>query len=227
MNYTICTVVNDIYLDFLYYFVKSALDKCENMSELVILYTGENFKSDSIFDNKKVKIVKYQESIKTTNIWDGGWQKNVELKTAFLRHLAINSDQPIFLIDVDCYFLKEFIDVIDPKMDILVTRRIHNLPYIASFVGLIKPKNCIEFIDLWRHIMSEIPKVPKETTALVNTIPLMKNKLSIQEISDNVISCINFKNIPSEAKILHFKGRKVGDAITLVKDRLENLKTIL
>ena len=46
MKYTICTVVNDIYLDFLYYFTKSALEKCNNLDQLIILYTGENFKDD-------------------------------------------------------------------------------------------------------------------------------------------------------------------------------------
>jgi hypothetical protein len=227
MKYTICTIVNDVYLEFLYYFVKSALEKCENMSELIVLYTGENFKPDPIYLNPKIKLVKYCETIKTTNIWDDGWQKNVELKTQFLRHLAVNLDQPIFLIDVDCYFLKEFIDVVDPNMDILVTKRVHTLPYIASFVGLIKPKRCVEFIDVWRYIMSRIPRVPRETLALVNTIPIMKNKISIQEVSDTVIGYIYFQNIPEETKILHFKGRKSGDAIELIKDRLENLKTIL
>ena len=227
MKYTICTVVNDIYLDFLYYFVKSALDKCTNMSELVILYTGENFKEDPIFTHEKVKILKNQETIKTTNIWDAGWQKNIDLKTQFLRDLASKSDKPVFLVDVDCYFLKEFIDVVDPTKDILVTKRVHSSPYIASFVGLIKPQSCIPFIDVWRDQMSKIPNVPKETTALVRTIPIMQDKVAIQEVPDTTISCINFQNTPPEARILHFKGTRVGDAVELVKRRLENLKTII
>ena len=57
MKYTICTVVNDIYLEFLYYFTKSALEKCPSMDQLIILYTGENFSQDPIFNNSRVKIV--------------------------------------------------------------------------------------------------------------------------------------------------------------------------
>ena len=227
MKYTIFTVVNDIYLDFLYYFVKSALEKCPNMSELVILYTGENFKNNPIFDNPKVKIIKHNESIKTQNIWDSGWQKNIDLKTKYLRDLAVNADKPIFLVDVDCYFLKEFIDVVDLNKDILVTKRVHSSPYIASFVGLIKPQACVNFIDAWRTQMSKIPNIPKETTALVQTIPIMKDKVSIQEVPDTTISCINFQSPPPEARILHFKGTRVGDAVELVKRRLENLRSII
>lgn len=227
MKYTICTVVNDIYLDFLYYFTKSALEKCKNLDELVILYTGENFKQDAIFNDSRVKIVKYTNSIKTQNIWDSGWQKNVDLKTQFLRDLSINSNKPIFLIDVDCYFLNDFIDVVDMSKNIIVTKRIHTLPYIASFVGLINPDKCISFIDTWRHQMSMIPDVPRETTALVNTISLMKSKITIQEVPDTTISCINFQSPPPEARILHFKGSRIGDAVELVKKRLENLKSIV
>ena len=227
MKYTICTVVNDIYLDFLYYFTKSALEKCQDMDQLVILYTGENFKDDPIFTNDKVKIVKYTNPIKTQNIWDAGWQQNIDLKTQFLRDLATKSNQPIFLVDVDCYFLKEFIDVVDPNKDILVTKRVHSSPYIASFVGLIKPDKCLSFIDEWRNQMSKIPNVPKETTALVRTIPLMKDKIGIQEVPDTTISCITFQNPPPETRILHFKGTRVGDAVELVKRRLDNLKTII
>jgi len=227
MKYTICTVVNDIYLDFLYYFTKSALEKCTNLDELVILYTGENFKQNPIFNDSRVKIVNYVKPIKTQNIWDSGWQKNIDLKTQFLRDLAVNSDKPIFLVDVDCYFLNEFVDVVDVSKDILVTKRVHKSPYIASFVGLINPKKCVPFIDRWRHQMTLIPDVPRETTALVNTIPIMKDKIAIQEVPDTTISCINFQSPPPEARILHFKGTRVGDAVELVKKRLENLKSIV
>lgn len=227
MKYTIFTVVNDIYLDFLYYFVKSSLEKCHNMSDLVILYTGENFKNHPIFEDPKVKIIKHNESIKTQNIWDSGWQKNIDLKTKYLRDFAVNRDKPIFLVDVDCYFLKEFIDVVDLNKDILVTKRVHNSPYIASFVGIIKPQSCLTFIDTWRVEMNKISKVPKETSALIKTIPIMKDKISIQEVSDTTISCINFQSPPPEARILHFKGTRVGDAVELVKRRLENLKSII
>lgn len=227
MRYTICTVVNDIYLDFLYYFTKSALEKCRNLDELIILYTGENFKQDPIFNDSRVKIVKYVKPIKTQNIWDSGWQKNIDLKTQFLRDLAVNSNKPIFLVDVDCYFLNEFIDVVDSSKDILVTKRVHKSPYIASFVGLINPSKCVQFIDVWRHQMTLIPDVPRETTALVHTIPIMKDKIAIQEVPDTTISCINFQSPPAEARILHFKGTRVGDAVELVKKRLENLKSIV
>jgi len=227
MKYTICTVVNDIYLEFLYYFTKSALEKCANMDQLIILYTGENFSQDPIFNNSRVKIAKYSTPIKTQNIWDSGWQQNIDLKTQFLRDLATKSNQPIFLVDVDCYFLKEFIDVVDTSKDILVTKRVHSSPYIASFVGLIKPDKCISFIDEWRNQMSLIKTIPKETTALVKTIPIMKDEIAIQEVPDTTISCINFQSPPPEARILHFKGTRVGDAVELVKKRLENLKSIV
>ena len=227
MKYTICTVVNDIYLDFLYYFTKSALEKCTNLDKLVILYTGTNFKSDSIYDHNKVKIIKHSEPINTQNIWDSGWVKNVDLKSKFLRDLAIESDQPIFLIDVDCYFLREFIDTIDQSKDVVVTKRKHNLPYIASFVGLINPKSCLEFIDVWRNIMGSIQKAPKETSALCQTVSIIKKKLNVQEIPDTTISCVNFRSPPAEARILHFKGSNIGDATDLIKKRLQNLKSII
>ena len=130
-------------------------------------------------------------------------------------------------MDVDCYFLKEFIDVVDTSKDILVTKRVHSSPYIASFVGLIKPDKCISFIDEWRNQMSLIKTIPKETMALVKTIPIMKDDIAIQELPDTTISCINFQSPPPEARILHFKGTRVGDAVELVKKRLENLKSIV
>jgi hypothetical protein len=200
------------------------------MDQLIILYTGENFSQDPIFNNSRVKIVKYSDPIKTQNIWDSGWQQNIDLKSQFLRDLATKSNQPIFLVDVDCYFLKEFIDVVDTSKDILVTKRVHSSPYIASFVGLIKPDKCISFIDEWRNQMNLIKAIPRETTALVNTIPIMKNKIEIQEVLDTTISCINcinFQTPPPDARILHFKGTRVGDAVELVKKRLENLKSIV
>jgi hypothetical protein len=75
--------------------------------------------------------------------------------------------------------------------------------------------------------MSLIKTIPKETTALVKTIPIMKDEIAIQEVPDTTISCINFQSPPPEARILHFKGTRVGDAVELVKKRLENLKSIV
>jgi hypothetical protein len=197
------------------------------MDELIILYTGENFNEDIIYNNERVKIHKYKECVTTKEIWDVGWQKNVDLKTQFLRDLAVKKDNPIFLIDVDCYFLDEFIDTIDMNCDIAITKREYTSPYIASFVGLIKPKSCLEFIDIWRNIMRQIPTTPRETRALCETVPLMKEKIKIQEIPETIINCINFKSPPIDSKILHFKGRSVGDVKKLLLSRLNNLKSII
>lgn len=228
-DYIICTVVNDNYLDFLYYFTKSILEKCKNLSELIILYTGEKFSEDIIYKNKKIKILKHNETIKTESIWDNGWQKNVDLKSQLLKHLALNSDNPIFLIDVDSYFLYDFIDLVDFDKDILVTSRPqHHLPYIASFLGLIKPKRCIPFIDVWRNEMKKIQSVPRETRALVNTVFFFKEnvkKIKIQEIEDTVISCVDYTSPKSNTRIIHFKGTQtIGDVKNLLNNRLERLK---
>jgi len=227
MKYTICTVVNDNYLGFLHYFTKSALEKCTNLDKLIILYTGYAFPDDALYQDSRVKIVKYHQPIETQKIWDGGWEKNVNLKSQFLRDLAVDSDQPIFLIDVDCYFLREFIDVIDPTKDIAVTKRDNIPPYIASFVGLIKPKSCLEFIDTWRTQMASITTMPKETRALCQTVAIMGKKLKIQEIPDTTISCLKIIPMAPDARILHFKGKAAGDAAHLLKKRLESLESIL
>lgn len=225
MNYRICTVANDNYREFLFYFTKSALEKCKNMQSIHILYTGENIPNDDVFLSNKVDIIKHSELVKTKEIWDNGWQKNVDLKSTFLKSLAIKFDDPIFLIDADCYILNEFIDIIDITKDLVVTKRHGYTPYIASFVGLINPKRTLDFIDLWRLNMSQIKNPPKETPALVKTI--QTTTLKYQEIPDTIINSLNFKNPDENTKILHFKGTRIGDAEILLKNRLNNLKSII
>lgn len=231
IKYNICTVANDCYSNFLYYFVKSALEKCKNMSELIILYTGEKINDDPIFKNEKVKIVKLNENIKTNKIWDVGWQKNIDLKTQFLRSLAVKHTVPIFLVDVDSYFVDDFINLIDLSKDICVTYRPqHFKPYIASFVGLIKPKKCLAFIDIWRNEMRNINYIPKETIALINTISFVRKnvKIDIQEINESVISCLDQNYSPKITKIIHFKGGSIKGNITdLLSKRIKRLENII
>lgn len=229
MNYNICTVANEAYLNFLYYFTKSALEKCKDLKKLYILYTGENFPDDPIYNNEKITILKHNSIILTKNIWDEGWLKNVDLKSKFLKFLSVETPDPLFLIDVDCYFLTEFIEEIDLSSDLIFCLRDHFVPYIGSFVGLIHPEKCIEFIDLWRKNIESIKTVPKETPALVSTIKYLKEKnmYKIQEIKDTIISCAKLDPIPNEAKILHFKGGRIGDVNEMLNKRLEKLKSIL
>lgn len=228
-RYSICTVVNDVYLDFLYYFVKSALEQCKGLENIFILYTGSNFPKLDLYCGNKIKVFKHHEIIKTENIWDKGWEKNVELKTAFVKNLALNYDNPLFLIDVDCYFVDDFIDTIDMSQDLVICKRqvIINRDYIASFVGLLKPKACISFLDIWIDKMKKIPKVPKETLALCLTVPIIKKSLKVQELKDDVISCVHVDPPLKIAKILHYKGRSVGEATNLINDRFLKLKKIL
>lgn len=227
-NYYICTVVNDVYLNFLYYFTKSALEKCKNLKKLYVLYTGENFSKDPIYSDDRVCIIKHDSVIHTKNIWDDGWIKNVNLKSSFLKKLANEHDEPIFLIDVDSYFISDFISDIDMSCDLVICSRNHPKPYIASFIGLINTKKSIDFIDVWRQNIEKIKDVPKETNALINTIKEIKNNYKIQELVDDKISCSHsFENPPTETKILHFKGGNIGNAQELLNKRLEKLKSII
>lgn len=228
MKYNICTVVNEVYLSFLYYFVKSGLEKCSNLESMYILYTGETLPIDEIYSHPKIKIIKHDTTIVTKNIWDDGWIKNVNLKSQFLKKLANEHDIPTFLIDADCYFLNEFINEIDLSNDLVVChRKGHEKPYIGSFVGLINTKKCISFIEQWQKNIESIKEAPRETPALIKTIKEIESNYKIQKISDVVISCVNYKSFSAETKILHFKGSNIGNAKELLDKRLENLKSII
>lgn len=228
-KYSICTVVNDVYLDFLYYFVKSALEQCKDLNNIFILYTGSDFPKLELYCNDKVKVIKHNESINTERIWDAGWAKNVELKTQFVKTLALVCDEPLFLVDVDCYFIDDFIKAIDMTQDLVICKRqvVINRDYIASFVGILKPKKCIPFLDRWINQIKTIRNVPKETLALCLIMPHVKTQLKVQEINDDVISCVHVDPPLKGAKILHYKGRSVGEATDLIKGRFLKLKKII
>lgn len=230
IKYSICTVVSDAYLEFLYFFVKSALKSCENLEKIYVLYTGNSFPKDELYANSKLEIVNHHMKIDTKNIWDDGWIANVDLKTQFLKKLAIESVTPIFLIDVDSYFVTNFIDTIDMKKDLTVCKRnvaSMDKNHIASFVGLINPKKCIPFLDSWINNLNNIKKIPRETLALCLTISELDKSTKIQELSDDIISCVHIDPPLKYARILHFKGRSVGDAKKLIGDRLERLKKVI
>ena len=226
-KYNICTIASDIYDEFLFYFVDSCIKNCNNVEKIHILYTGVKIPNYPILNNKQIKLHILEKNIPSTqNIHDENWLANVDSKSVFFKKISSESSLPTFLIDVDSYFIKDFINLIDTNKDLVFCKRNHTLPLIASFVGIINNNVAVNFIDSWRNIMKRKSGV-KETNSLVEFDELERKNYNIQYIEDEIISSTNFKNPNPDICIFHFKGRRIGDVNSQVGERIKLLKEVV
>ena len=143
-KYSIVSVVNKEYEKFAIVFLKSAIEKLnlENIKEICILNTGlsDDVASDLYKLNEKISIVKHNEYISYNSAWDDGWQKNVLLKTEFVKNYIESNNVPTFMIDIDCMFLNDVSEILNAGCDVVLCDRSDvwgGMPFIASFVGFL------------------------------------------------------------------------------------------
>ena len=86
-------------------------------------------------------------------------QKNVLLKTKFVKDYISEDKIPTFMIDVDSMFLNDTSDILDTGVDVVLCDRSDiwgGMPFIASFVGFLDVNKSIEFLDEWILEMKNI-----------------------------------------------------------------------
>jgi len=173
-KYSIFTISDSTYFRFTEVFLKSLFsklntDKIEKVFICDLGHTDEEKKFITSFD--RVQLIQPIKKIDVSkNLWDTNWLNKVGSKTENLLKLLNNRVEPIVMIDVDSMFIKDFYDLLDFNYDIQVTHRpFHEFKYIASFFS-VNNKAGKRFIESWIENIKTIPKKPKETRAMCQTI---------------------------------------------------------
>jgi len=173
-KYSIFTISDSTYFRFTEVFLKSLFsklntDKIEKVFICDLGHTDEEKKFITSFD--RVQLIQPIKKIDVSkNLWDTNWLNKVGSKTENLLKLLNSRVEPIVMIDVDSMFIKDFYDLLDFNYDIQVTHRpFHEFKYIASFFS-VNNKAGKRFIESWIENIKTIPKKPKETRAMCQTI---------------------------------------------------------
>lgn len=173
-KYSIFTISDSTYFRFTEVFLKSLFsklntDKIEKVFMCDLGHTDEEKEFITSFD--KVQLIQPIKKIDVSkNLWDTNWLNKVGSKTENLLKLLNSRVEPIVMIDVDSMFIKDFYDLLDFNYDIQVTHRpFHEFKYIASFFS-VNNKAGKRFIESWIENIKTIPKKPKETRAMCQTI---------------------------------------------------------
>ena len=235
-QYSIVSVVNKEYEKFLRVFLKSALEKLslENIKEICILNTGvsEEVVSELKKLNGKIKIIKHDEIIDSSHSWDEGWQKNVLLKTKFVRNYISENKIPTFMIDIDSMFLNDTSDILNFEVDVVLCDRSDiwgGMPFIASFVGFLNVDKSIEFLDDWILEMKNISGFETKETPALNVMARKGDKYKIGSLSHRTIGLYHENSLSDETLIVHFKGggesqKRTKDEAVMV--RFSRFKTL-
>ena len=173
-KYSIFTISDSTYFRFTEVFLKSLFsklntDKIEKVFMCDLGHTDEENEFISSFE--KVQLIQPLRKIDVSkSLWDTNWLNKVGSKTENLLKLVNSRVEPIVMIDVDSMFIKDFYDLLDFNYDIQVTHRpFHEFKYIASFFS-VNNKAGKRFIESWIENIKTIPKKPKETRAMCQTI---------------------------------------------------------
>jgi len=232
--YNIVTVCNKSYQEFLIYFVNSLIDNCglENINRLYIVNNGIDEHTLIRLAKKSNKIFFLNNKDTRNNITGAGWSKewgyNVDIKTLILFDILRMDKLPTFLMDVDCFFLKNFESLIDFNKDVILCNRESSYnTMIGSFVYFNTTDNSLHFLRQWIHEQTLIKKYPKETYCLNKTYELFKDKINISYLS---FKLINFYYTPSNEEernniyIIHLKGQTQKDTFEEeIKNRIDRL----
>tara|TARA_R100000808_G_scaffold7892_1_gene22646 strand:+ start:4618 stop:5322 length:705 start_codon:yes stop_codon:yes gene_type:complete len=221
MRHNILTVANEDYRSFLILFVNS-LFEFGNLSETEKIYVFDTGLSQETRDYllcfPKIEIRNAGFTAQSDAIHDSGWKRNTYSKTKFLKDILTNTQLPTFMIDADCIFIQDFLDLIDEKCDIIGCERQREgfSKYIGSFFGAINVEQSIKFIDLWIkniQILQDTTALKHcESPALAKTIE--EYDFKVQDLKEQIVSAV----FPSqESRIIHLKSDHY--ALT-VQDRL-------
>lgn len=208
-KYNIMTVLNSDYFDFGKMFVNSFYDvmNLKRLNKLYIFDTGLSKRNKAYLSGfPKLEIVSTNLVTRHNNLHDEDWCKNVYSKTLYLQKI-INKDQlPTIMIDSDCMFVKDFIDILPENKDFIVCKRdVENnfCEYIASFFAVINPSAATNFIKEWREEMYYGTENHKESPALSRLI--YKEIYEVSELKEDLISCTK-AYISKDTYIIHMKS---------------------
>ena len=237
-KYSIVSVVNKEYEKFAKVFLKSAIEKInlENIAEICILNTGlpDEVAKELYSLSDKIRIVKHTENINSNSSWDEGWQKNVLLKTKFVKNYIETEKRPTFMIDIDCMFIGDISALTTFDLDVVLCDRSDlwgGMPYIASFVGFLNVKKSIEFLDEWILEMKNINGFETRETPALNVMARKGDKYKIGALSHKVIGLYHENSLSEETRIVHFKGggesqkRTKDEAIMIRFSRFKKLNS--
>ena len=209
MKYNLMTVINSDYFDFGKLFVNSLYDRIDlaNIHKLYIYDTGlaeRDRKYLSVFP--QMEVIPTQLNTKHLLLHDEDWRKNVYSKTAFLLQVIEKDALPTVMIDSDCLFLSNFIDLINPDYDFIACRREEKdafSEYIASFFVINSMAKAEEFIKDWREEMFFGTENHKESPALSRLIN--KGKYNVGFLPEDLVSYTGTK-INEATRIAHLKS---------------------
>jgi len=232
--YNIVTVCNKSYQEFLIYFVNSLIVNCDlqNVNKLYIVNNGIDQHIVNTIAKKSNKIFFLNNQNTDYSITGSGWSKewgyNVDIKTPILSDIIRRDKLPAFLMDVDCFFIKNFESLIDFNKDVILCDRESKYNrMIGSFAYFNNTENSLMFLNHWIYEQSLIKKYPKETYCLNKTYYLLGDKINISSLS---FKLINFYYTPSSEKerddrcIVHLKGQTEKDTFEEeIKNRINRL----
>lgn len=221
-KYDIYFVLNSAYMKFGRIFLESLYDKV-NMDNVRYIYLSDTGLNDidkkyvESFDNVKIVNSGIVTDFKGGS-WGEDWHKTVASKTIILKELLNHNELPIVMVDGDCMFVDDIETLIDDKYDLQICHRpnVPHCPYLASFVVLQPNQKAKVFLDKWIQIIENTKVIEngmvraKESPALGFTVDKLSNEVSIQNVSFDVVSVTESKNITSETKIVHFKGSSLS-----------------
>ena len=210
MKHNILTVANENYKDFLILFINSLFEFVDltDTDSVYVFDTGLSEDTKAYLSNFPKVVVKNAGFVtESSQIHDDGWKKNTYSKTTFLKEVLLETKTPTFMIDSDCIFVQNFLDLIDDKCDIIgcIRERPGFSKYIGSFFGAINVENSIKFIDMWIDNINLLQQTTDlkhcESPALAKTIE--ENTFNTQSLPEQVVSAV----FPSgESRIYHLKS---------------------
>ena len=227
-KYSILSVASSQFEEFLWVFLKSALDKInlDSVYEICILDIGLSEEIMNYFEklNPKIKFLKSEEVFISNESWDDAWQKNVLKKTEFVKDYLQKENVPVYMIDIDCMFLDDVSDLLNihHERDIILCDRSDlwaGMPYIASFVAFLNIEQSIKFLDDWIQLMDQINQFETKETPALNELARTNTKYNLYALSHKIVGLYYDNELIPETKIIHFKGGGSKDNHDLITDR--------
>lgn len=211
MIFNVMTVLNSDYFDFGKLFVNSFYDNVD-LSRIHKLYVYDTGLSES--DKKylsvfpQLEVVSTQLNTKHQLLHDEDWRKNVYSKTSFLLQVIEKDSLPTVMIDSDCLFLSNFVDLIPENYDFVACRREEQeafCEYIASFFVVNSIEKAPDFIREWREEMYYGTENHRESPALSRLID--KGGYHVHAIKEDLVSYTGTE-ITEDITIAHMKSTR-------------------
>jgi hypothetical protein len=230
-KYSILSIASEQFEDFLRVFLESAVEKLDlnHIHEICILDIGLPVETTNYFKklNPKIKFLKSEEILIPEEYWDESWQKNVLKKIEFVKSYLLEKNVPVFMVDIDCMFLKDTSDILNFKEDIVLCDRTDlwaDMPYIASFVAFLNIEQSIKFIDEWIDLRDKMDKFKTKETPALNELIGNNTKYDLASLSHNIVGLYWEYLLIPETKIIHFKGGGYKNDYDSIMDRFDRFK---